>query len=139
MDAKERFKGASDWLSSQHICHADDLASSVGAMTAPIGIVFDSIPGHKYHNNIGVSRELGKSGFTEVNSLRWYASFQKYKLLPRILQVSRQGAMDTKILSTPTQDLVEKSNMSVLLLYDQIAEDVAILEEDRIQALELRL
>ncbi|KAJ5172979.1 hypothetical protein N7492_005572 [Penicillium capsulatum] len=71
--------------------------------------------------------------------LIWFADFQKYKLISRTLRVTRQGAVDTEILSACAQDLIEKSNMSVILLCGQMAEDVALLEEDRTRALELRI
>lgn len=89
VDVKEWIKGVSDWLLDQRVCDADGLACPVGNTTASIGIVLDAIPSHSYDDNVEVSWGLRESGFTKTNSLIWYASFQKHKLIPRTLRVSR--------------------------------------------------
>ncbi|KAJ5862128.1 hypothetical protein N7455_006196 [Penicillium solitum] len=107
-----------------------DLAIPIGTTSASVGIVLDSVPSHTY-GEISLPWGLRESGFSVTNSLIWFANFQKYKLIPGSFQVSTPRDAGIRFFSTSTQDLIEKSNLRLILLCGKLAEKVALTEQDQ--------
>ncbi|CAG8385922.1 unnamed protein product [Penicillium salamii] len=110
-------------------CTDLDIAIPIGTVAAFIGIVLDSIPTHTY-GTISLPWGLRESGFTDANSLIWFANFQKYKLIPDTFRVSTARDEEVKFLSKMTQELLMRSNLRVILLCGDIAEQAALREQD---------
>ncbi|CAI7584214.1 unnamed protein product [Penicillium palitans] len=107
-----------------------DLAIPIGTTSASVGIVLDSVPSHMY-GEISLPWGLRESGFSDTNSLIWFANFQKYKLIPGSFQVSTPSDAEIGLFSTSTQDLIGRSNLRLILLCGKLAQKVALTEQDQ--------
>ncbi|KAJ5972114.1 uncharacterized protein N7479_002032 [Penicillium vulpinum] len=137
LDLKAWFEGVSNWLLKNH-CTKSDLAILVGTTVASVGIMLDSVPSHDY-GEISLPWGLRESGFTDKNSLIWFASFQKYKLIPGTFQASMPHDADTEFFSKSTHELIGKSSLRVILLCGKLAEKIALTEQDLKQNFTLEL
>ncbi|KAJ9490589.1 hypothetical protein VN97_g2662 [Penicillium thymicola] len=128
LDRKAWFEGVSNWILNGR-CTKSEPAIPVGTTVASIGIVLDSVPSHTY-GEVSLPWILRESGFTDTNSLIWFANFQKYKLIPGTFQVSMSRDADIEFFSKNTQELIGKSSLRVILLCGKAAEKVALTEQD---------
>ncbi|KAJ5720920.1 uncharacterized protein N7483_008854 [Penicillium malachiteum] len=97
-----------------------------------------SIPCHGDGDEASVPFGLKRTGFTESNSLIWASNLQRYRVILDTLQVGPQRP-NTGMFSAWTQNLIESSNLRLILLCGSFKEDIALTTNDQQHSLTLNL
>ncbi|KAE8374569.1 hypothetical protein BDV26DRAFT_300126 [Aspergillus bertholletiae] len=127
LDIGSWFESTSSKIRQQEPKSQAEFVAPVGTTAAPVSIILDYIPLHKY------------TGFAESNSLIWMYNLQKYVHIPGSFQAAPPHSIEKEILRTATRKLIPGSQLRVIIACGDCVEEAALPDDAPLKKVTLSL